>query len=107
MELAMGEAMKIPVAALALPVLLLAGCSNLYVERKDSVTFGVGDAVARNSVQQVANPTPAGAQNTRIAYSGEMGARAVRQYIGAAPPPGGGLVIANGGNGGGEGAAAH
>jgi hypothetical protein len=104
----MGEAMKIPVAAVALPMLLLAGCSNLYVERKDSVTFGVGDAVARNSVQQVADPMPARAQNTRIATSAEIGARAVRQYLGgAAQPPGGGLVTANVGNGGGEGAAAH
>ena len=38
----------------------LAGCSNEYFERKDTVTFSAGDAVAWNAAQQIPEPEPKG-----------------------------------------------
>lgn len=97
--------MKIRFAAV-LPALILAGCSSQYLERKDKVTFGAGDAVAWNSVQQVADPMPRRAQNTNIATNGEKAVKAVRQYIAGQPQAaGGGQATDNGG--GGQGVPAH
>jgi hypothetical protein len=91
--------------AAVLPGFALAGCSNQYLQRKDTVTFGAGDAVAWDSAQQIANPWPRRAQNTRIATNGEKGVQAVRQYIKGQPHAngGGGLVTVNVGGAGGAG----
>jgi uncharacterized membrane protein YgcG len=59
--------------------LALAGCSNDYLERKDTVTFSAGDAVAWNAAQQIPDPWPKGVNNTRIVADGDKAARAVRR----------------------------
>ncbi len=61
--------------------LALSGCSNQYLERKDTVTFNAGDAVAWNSAQQIPDPTPPRSNDTRIVSDGERAARAVRRNI--------------------------
>jgi len=59
----------------------LSGCSNQYLERKDTVTFSAGNAVAWNSAQQIPDPTPARANDTRIVADGDRAARAVQRNI--------------------------
>ncbi len=104
--------------------LALAGCSNDYLERKDTVTFSAGDAVAWNAAQQIPDPWPKGVNNTRIVADGDKAARAVRRdrdgqdkwfvetdnstkliYLPRDPAsvgsPGGGGVAGGGGAGGG------
>lgn len=61
--------------------LALSGCSNQYFERKDTVTFNAGEAVAWNSAQQIPNPTPPRSNDTHIVTDGEIAARAVRRNI--------------------------
>lgn len=57
----------------------LSGC-NQYWERKETVYFGAGDAVAANSAIQVADPWPAGSRNTNIAFDGQHTANAIQRY---------------------------
>jgi type IV pilus biogenesis protein CpaD/CtpE len=57
----------------------LSGC-NQYWERKDTVYFGAGDAVAANTAIQVADPWPARSRNTNIAFDGQRTATAVQRY---------------------------
>ena len=60
---------------------VLSGCSNQYFERKDTVTFSAGDAVAWNSAQQIPNPAPPRSNDTRIVADGDKAARAVQRNI--------------------------
>jgi hypothetical protein len=73
--------MKIISLAVCAFALALSGCSNQYFERKDTVTFSAGDAVAWNSAQQIPDPTPPFSNNTRIIADGDRAARAVRRNI--------------------------
>ncbi|WP_294539690.1 hypothetical protein [uncultured Rhodoblastus sp.] len=61
-------------------VLGLSACSNQYFERKDSVTFSAGDAVAWNKAQMIADPTPRRAYDRNIVTPGETAARAGGNY---------------------------
>jgi hypothetical protein len=73
--------MKIlPLFAAAAFGLALSGCSNQYYERKETVTFNAGEAVAWNIAQQTPDPWPKGVNNTHIVADGERAARAVRRY---------------------------
>jgi hypothetical protein len=65
---------------LAAAALSLSGCSNQYFERKDSVTFSAGDAVAWNNAQMIDDPAPRRAYDTRIVTPGETAARAGGNY---------------------------
>jgi hypothetical protein len=58
----------------------LSACSNQYFERKDSVTFSAGDAVAWNNAQMIVDPTPRRAFDTRIVTPGETAARGGNDY---------------------------
>jgi hypothetical protein len=58
----------------------LSGCSNQYFERKDSVTFSAGDAVAWNNAQMIADPAPRRAYDRNIVTPGETAARAGANY---------------------------
>jgi hypothetical protein len=79
-------------AALALAV---AGCSE-YLDRRDGILLGVGDAVQTNVVTHVIDPWPAHARNTRAATDGDRLQRAIERYRnpqagqgggGSTPPP--------------------
>lgn len=63
----------------------LAACDNQYIERKDTLTFGVGDAVSTNAAAQTADPWPRRSQNTRIPMDGVKAERALARYRGAGP----------------------
>ncbi len=82
---------------------LLAGCSDLYYDRRDTIVLSGGDAVAANAAEQMVDPWPPHSGNTNIAFNGERMQRAVECYradkvtqpadpntttvIGSAPPP--------------------
>jgi hypothetical protein len=82
----MTRAMKrIWTALLATACLGAAGCDSRYLERKDTLTFGVGDAVSTNNAAQIADPWPRRSQNTRIPMDGAKAERALARYRGLGP----------------------
>ena len=52
-------------AVLAAACCVIAGCSETY-QRIDGVTLGAGDAIAANTVMQMVDPWPYGAQETDL-----------------------------------------
>lgn len=67
----------------------LSGCSSLYFDsdpfeyyraRRDSVTFGAGNAVAHNIAVQTIDPWPRTARNANIDVDGERLLIAGRRY---------------------------
>jgi len=91
-------------AAVALGT-LLAGCSDIYLDRRETIALGADDAVAANTVEQMVDPWPRHSNNNNIAFNGERMQRAVECYrvdkvtapadlnpttdSGAPPPPAG------------------
>jgi hypothetical protein len=59
---------------------LLAGCSDLYWDRRDSIAFNAGNANAANLVAQEIDPWPAVAANKNIDFNGERMQRAIERY---------------------------
>ncbi|UTY46595.1 pilus assembly protein [Sinorhizobium fredii] len=69
---------------------LLSGCAD-YMNHRDSITFGVGNAMEANKAIHTQDPFPRAAYNTHIPSDGKVIHRAVRTYQGggqtsAAPP---------------------
>ena len=58
----------------------LAGCSDLYYDRRETVTFAANDATATAQAVQTIDPWPAAAYNRNIAYNGPRVAGAVGRY---------------------------
>jgi len=58
----------------------LAGCSDIYYDRRETVTFAAGDATATAQAVQVIDPWPPAAYNRNIAYNGPRVAGAVERY---------------------------
>jgi hypothetical protein len=58
-------AKAIILAALAAACCAFGGCSETY-QRVDGVTPGAGDAIAANTVMQMVDPWPYGAQDTDL-----------------------------------------
>ncbi|MBB4188512.1 hypothetical protein GGE07_005191 [Sinorhizobium terangae] len=77
-------------ALLVAAAALLSGCAD-YMNHRDSVTFGLGNAVEANKGIHIQNPFPRAAQNTQIPGDGKVIHRAIRTYQGegqaAAPTP--------------------
>ncbi|MCA1409318.1 pilus assembly protein [Ensifer sp. IC3342] len=69
---------------------LLSGCAD-YLNHRDTITFGLGNAVEANKGIHTQDPFPRVAQNTRIASDGKVINRVIRTYQGggggAAPAP--------------------
>jgi hypothetical protein len=57
-------------------VVLLTGCGltacDRYLDRRDQVTFGVGDSIAANKAAQIIDPWPAAARTVEQGISGEQ-----------------------------------
>jgi hypothetical protein len=66
-------------AAVALGA-LLAGCSDIYYDRRETIALGAGDAIAANQVEQMVDPWPAHSNNRDLAFNGERMQRAVECY---------------------------
>lgn len=86
------------IAFAGVAILTLAACSNQYIERKDSVTLGLGDGVASNIAVMTHDPWPPSSQNNSIPMDPVKAGIALARYRaagalpngppnGAAPPP--------------------
>ena len=58
----------------------LGGCTDMYLDRRDTVSFAAGDAVATNKVTHMVDPWPARAGDRNIAFDGERAALAAERY---------------------------
>jgi hypothetical protein len=78
------------VAGAVLLASALAGCSDIYYDRRETVTFAAGDSVASDQAVQVIDPWPRAAYDRNIAYNGPRVAGAVERYrTGKIIPPSG------------------
>ena len=59
---------------------LLAGCSDIYYDRRETGSFAAGDSVASAQAVQVIDPWPRAAYNRNIAYNGPRVAGAIERY---------------------------
>jgi hypothetical protein len=67
------------IAALAC-TLFTGACTDMYLDRRDTVSFEAGDAVAVNKVTHMVDPGPAHASNRNIAFDGERMQSAAERY---------------------------
>ena len=58
---------------------LASGCAD-YMNHRDTITFGAGNAMEANKAIHTEDPFPPKAQRTRIASDGKVIRRAVTQY---------------------------
>ena len=74
-------------AALALGA-MLAGCSDIYWDHRETVDLSGGDAQAANTITQEVDPWPRYAGNKTIPYNGQKMQVAVERYrTGTVIPP--------------------
>jgi hypothetical protein len=59
---------------------VLAGCSDLYYDRRDTIALSSGDAVAANEIAQTIDPWPPQSGNTHIATNGQRMQSAIERY---------------------------
>jgi hypothetical protein len=67
-------------AAAVLLAVVLAGCSDIYFDRRDSISLASGDAMATNRVTHMIDPWPPASANRNIAFSGEKMQTAAERY---------------------------
>ena len=72
--------MRRTVAATVLLGALLAGCSDIYYDRRETIALGGGDAVAANEVEQMVDPWPPYSNNKNLTFNGERMQRAIESY---------------------------
>ncbi|MBX5065247.1 hypothetical protein [Rhizobium lentis] len=58
---------------------LVSGCAD-YMNHRDTITFGAGNAVEANKAIHIEDPFPPEAQRTHIASDGKVIRRVVTQY---------------------------
>jgi hypothetical protein len=58
----------------------LAGCSDIYYDRRETVALSAGDAVATNKAIHIIDPWPRHSANRNLAFNGERMQRAVECY---------------------------
>ncbi len=66
--------------ALATLATVLGACSDIYFDRRETLSFHAGDAVASNIAVQTIDPWPREAGNRQIAFNGERMQRAAERY---------------------------
>lgn len=72
---------------------VLAGCSDIYYDRRETISFGGQDAVATNNAVQMLDPWPAAARNRDIAGNGLNVQTAIARYrTGKVIPPRGNVT---------------
>src|ERR1051326_4736645 len=59
---------------------LLAGCSDLYWDRREGVSFQAGNAVASNVAVETIDPWPPAAANREIPTNGQRTQAAIDRY---------------------------
>jgi hypothetical protein len=68
------------IAIAAALVVTLTACSDLYYDRRETISRFGGDAAEANKAAQVIDPWPAAAANRAIETDGERMQRAVERY---------------------------
>ncbi len=68
------------IAGAVLLASILTGCSDIYYDRRETVSFAAGDSVATAQAVQVIDPWPPAAYNRNIAYNGPRVAGAIERY---------------------------
>jgi hypothetical protein len=58
----------------------LSGCSDIYYDRRETISLGADDAVATNKVTQMIDPWPPQSGNRHIPGNGDRVAGAVERY---------------------------
>jgi hypothetical protein len=58
----------------------LAGCSDLYYDRRERVSFGAGDAVAADATLQTIDPWPPGSEHRDFSTNGARMGGAIERY---------------------------
>ena len=58
----------------------LGACSDIYYDRRESVTFQAGDAVKTDVIAQTIDPWSRASENRHIDYNGERMQRAMERY---------------------------
>lgn len=73
---------RVVAAALAVGTLAMTvgGCSQMYLERRDSMALSAGDAIAANQAVQVIDPWPQRSANTNLAFDGQRMQSAAERY---------------------------
>jgi len=67
---------------------MLAGCSDVYFDRRETIALSADDAVATDRVAQMIDPWPREVGQRKIAFNGEKMQTAVERYrIGKTQPP--------------------
>jgi hypothetical protein len=59
---------------------LLAGCSDLYFDRRETIAFDGGDAMAANAAEQTIDPWPRNSNNNHLTFNGQRMQHAVECY---------------------------
>ena len=76
------------IAGAVLLASLLAGCSDLYFDRRETIAFDGGDSVAANAAEQTVDPWPRHSNNNNLAFNGQRMQHAVECYrINKVTPP--------------------
>jgi hypothetical protein len=68
------------IAAVVALGFVLAGCSDIYFDRRDTIALSGGDAVAANEAAQTIDPWPPGSNNPNIPANGQKMQIAVERY---------------------------
>ena len=86
---------------------VLVACSDLYLDRRETVSLGAGDAVANDAALQTIDPWPPASANRDIRSNGPRMAGAVERYRTGKiiQPQGLGTSSYSGGNSNGQGGA--
>jgi hypothetical protein len=58
----------------------LAGCSDIYYDRRETISLGAKDAVIANQVEQTIDPWPRQSGNTNLVFNGEKMQSAQERY---------------------------
>ena len=80
MSLPSRTSVKRTAAAALVAGTVLGGCSDIYYDRRETISFHGGDAPAANKAAQMIDPWPAAAANRNIAFNGERMQRAIERY---------------------------
>jgi hypothetical protein len=67
-------------AAAAMLAAMLSACSDIYYDRRETISLGAGDAIASNTVAQMIDPWPVYVGNKDLAFNGERMQSAVECY---------------------------
>lgn len=68
------------VGAAVLIAAAVAGCSDLYYDRRETVSLGAADPVAVNRVTHMVDPWPPSAASRNIAFNGDKMQSAAERY---------------------------